>query len=100
MPDTDRPRPKSPLRRIRPATVPPATRSRVALGLTAAAAQGRLMLQMCRDCGAVTYPPREACSACLSERLDWREQTGAGELISDTVLRHSNELYFRERVPL
>jgi NAD(P)-dependent dehydrogenase (short-subunit alcohol dehydrogenase family) len=48
----------------------------------------------------VAYPPREACSACLSERLDWREQDGGGELISDTVLRHSNELYFRERVPL
>ncbi len=91
---------KNPTRRTPLPTVPPGARSRIALGLTAAAAQGRLALQVCRDCGAVQYPPREVCGACLSERLDWRNQAGAGELISDTVLRHSNELYFRERLPL
>ena len=40
-----------------------------------------------------------ACVNCLSHRLEWREVDGAGELISDTVLHHSNELYYRERVP-
>jgi NAD(P)-dependent dehydrogenase (short-subunit alcohol dehydrogenase family) len=37
---------------------------------------------------------------CLSTRLEWTACDGAGELISDTILHHSNELYFRERVPL
>jgi NAD(P)-dependent dehydrogenase (short-subunit alcohol dehydrogenase family) len=37
---------------------------------------------------------------CLSQRLEWRAVDGAGELISDTLLHHSNELYYRERVPL
>ena len=37
---------------------------------------------------------------CLSHRLEWRAADGAGELISETLLHHSNELYFRERVPL
>jgi NAD(P)-dependent dehydrogenase (short-subunit alcohol dehydrogenase family) len=37
---------------------------------------------------------------CLSHRLEWREAGGGGELIADTVLHHSNELYYRERVPL
>jgi NAD(P)-dependent dehydrogenase (short-subunit alcohol dehydrogenase family)/uncharacterized OB-fold protein len=91
---------KTPLRRRPLPTVPPGARSRVALGLTAAAAQGRLALQVCRDCGTVHYPPQEACRQCLSVRLEWRAQDGAGELLSDTVLRHSNELYFRERLPL
>jgi len=35
----------------------------------------------------------------LSHRLDWRAQDGAGELVSETMLRHSNELFFRERMP-
>lgn len=95
-----RPKPRNPTRRPPQPTVPPGGRSRVALGLTAFAAQGRLALQVCRDCGAVHYPPQEACRQCLSARLDWRAHDGAGELISDTVLRHSNELYFRERLPL
>ena len=74
-------------------------RSRVALGLTAAAARGRFELQVCRDCGTVQYPPREACRVCLSHRLDWRAQDGGGELVSETLLHHSNELFYRERMP-
>jgi NAD(P)-dependent dehydrogenase (short-subunit alcohol dehydrogenase family)/uncharacterized OB-fold protein len=79
--------------------LPPGNRSRVALGLTAAAARGKFELQVCRDCGTTQYPPREACHACLSQRLDWRAQGGGGELVSETMLRHSNELFYRERVP-
>ncbi len=94
-----RPKRKNPVLRAQAPTLPPAVRSRVALGLTAAAAIGRLELQVCRDCGAVQYPPREACHRCLSERLAWRAQDGAGELVSETVLRHSQELFFRERAP-
>lgn len=94
-----RPKRKNPILRTRLPTLPPAARSRVALGLTAAAAQGRFELQVCRDCGAVQYPPREACRNCLSDRLQWRPQDGRGELISETLVRHSLELFFRERGP-
>jgi NAD(P)-dependent dehydrogenase (short-subunit alcohol dehydrogenase family)/uncharacterized OB-fold protein len=94
-----RPPRKNPILRTRQPMLPPGNRSRVALGLTAAAARGRFELQVCRDCGTVQYPPREACRVCLSQRLDWRLQDGAGELISETLLRHSNELFYRERVP-
>ncbi len=94
-----RPKRKNPLLRTRLPTLPPVARSRVALGLTAAAARGRLELQICVDCGAVQYPPREVCRACLSHRLVWRPQNGAGELISETVLRRAQELFFRERLP-
>jgi NAD(P)-dependent dehydrogenase (short-subunit alcohol dehydrogenase family)/uncharacterized OB-fold protein len=94
-----RPPRKNPILRTRLPTLPPSSRSRVALGLTAAAARGRFELQVCRDCGAVQYPPREACRACLSPRLDWRAQDGRGDLVSETTLRHSHELFFRERMP-
>jgi NAD(P)-dependent dehydrogenase (short-subunit alcohol dehydrogenase family)/uncharacterized OB-fold protein len=94
-----RPRRKNPILRTRQPTTPPAARSRVAHGLTAAAARGVFELQVCRDCGATQYPPREACHACLSDRLVWQEQDGRGELISETMLHLSYELFFRERVP-
>ena len=82
-----------------PTALPPWARSRAALGLTAAAALGRFELQTCEACGAVQYPPREACHRCLSGALRWREQSGAGELIAQTTLHHSNDPYFRERLP-
>ncbi len=94
-----RPRRKNPVLRTRLPNLPPGGRSRVALGLTAAAALGRFELQCCRDCGKVQYPPSEACQVCLSERLQWREQSGAGELLAVTELAHSNDLFFRERLP-
>jgi NAD(P)-dependent dehydrogenase (short-subunit alcohol dehydrogenase family)/uncharacterized OB-fold protein len=94
-----RPPRKNPILRTRVPNLPPGSRSRVALGLTAAAARGHLELQTCRDCGTVQYPPREACRVCLSQRLDWKLQSSAGELLSEATLHHSNELFYRERMP-
>ncbi|RST50612.1 SDR family NAD(P)-dependent oxidoreductase [Variovorax sp. MHTC-1] len=94
-----RPKRKNPVLRTRQMNLPPGSRGRVALGITAAAAEGRFELQTCEDCATVQYPPREACHKCLSPRLNWREQTGEGELISSTTLHHSNDLFFRERLP-
>ncbi len=94
-----RPRRKNPILRTRQPTLPPAARSRVALGLTAAAARGRFALQVCLDCGTVQYPPREVCRECLSHRLVWRPQDGRGELVTETILRNAQELFFRERLP-
>lgn len=90
---------KNPVLRTRQINLPPWARGRVALGLTAAAAEGRFALQRCADCDAVQYPPRAACHRCLSPRLPWREQDGAGELLSATTLAHSNDLFFSERLP-
>ncbi|MBV6305498.1 SDR family NAD(P)-dependent oxidoreductase [Candidimonas humi] len=94
-----RPPKKNPMARTRQPTLPPATRSRRALGLTAAAAAGRFDLQTCADCGTVQYPPREVCRNCLSEHLEWRAVDPAGTLLASTTLHHSNDLYFRERLP-
>ena len=99
-PPTTQTQRKNPVLRTPRMTLPPVGRSRVALGLTAAAAQSsRLHLQVCGDCGQPQYPPREACGHCLSDRLQWREQPAGGTLIAQTTLRHSNHLYFKERLP-
>ena len=41
-------------------------------------------LQVCKDCDAVQYPPREICRTCLSHRLVWRTQRSTGQLLTDT----------------
>ncbi len=80
-------------------TRPPETRSRAALGLSAAAAEGRFALQVCDDCQAVQYPPRDACCECLSTDLTWSDVDPAGTILAETTVRTSVRLYFRERTP-
>lgn len=94
-----KPKRKNPVLRTRQMNLPPVARGRVALGITAAAAEGRFELQVCDDCGVVQYPPRAACHKCLSQNFTWLEQSGDGELLSATTLHHSNDLFFRERLP-
>ncbi|HEU5294754.1 MAG TPA: SDR family NAD(P)-dependent oxidoreductase [Burkholderiaceae bacterium] len=98
-PPLARPKRKNPVLRTRQLNLPPAARSRIALGLTAAAAMGRFELQQCDECGQVLYPPREACPRCAGARLRWRQSSGGGELLAGTTLHHSNDLFFRERLP-
>jgi NAD(P)-dependent dehydrogenase (short-subunit alcohol dehydrogenase family)/uncharacterized OB-fold protein len=94
-----RPPRKNPVLRTRLPVLPPWQRSRIALGLTAGAAVGRFELQVCAKCGTTQYPPREACVRCLGTELAWRRQPGTGELIASTLLRHSHDVFFRERLP-
>lgn len=94
-----KPKRKNPVLRTQQMNLPPWARGRIALGMTAAAAEGRFELQVCRDCSAVQYPPREACHRCLSARLQWRAQSGEGTLLGTTTLHHSNDPFFRERLP-
>ena len=93
------PKRKNPVLRTQQMNLPPGARGRVALGITTAAAEGRFELQTGADCGAVQYPPRETGHKCLSPRLNWREQGGEGLLLGSTTLHHSNDLFFRERLP-
>ncbi|WP_459617155.1 SDR family NAD(P)-dependent oxidoreductase [Bordetella sp. 2513F-2] len=94
-----RPPRKDPMARTRQPTLPPGSRSRLALHLTAAAAEGRFVLQQCAACGTVQYPPREVCGHCLEADPPWREVSPLGRLLASTTLHHSNDLYFRERLP-
>lgn len=90
---------KDPMARTRQPTQPPGLRSRTALGLAAAAAEGEFRLQVCACCDTVQYPPREVCVSCLSEQLRWQPVSPRGRLLVSTTLHHSNDLYFRERLP-
>jgi uncharacterized OB-fold protein len=52
-----------------------------------AAADGRLVMQKCRDCGAWVWCPRPACGECGSASLAWTELSGRGTIFAFTVIR-------------
>ena len=93
------PKRKDPVKRTRLPTRPPGNRSREAQGLAAMAARGRFALQTCAGCGAAHYPPRQICSRCLGDALEWRDAADGGRLLAETTLRHANDLFFRDRLP-
>jgi uncharacterized OB-fold protein len=60
---------------------------------TAALAEGRFLLQHCRDCGATRHPPALVCAGCGSAALDWREASGQGSVYSTTTVRERDGAY-------
>jgi uncharacterized OB-fold protein len=65
------------------------------------AADGKLALQHCTACGTVQYPPRELCSVCLADHLEWRvTDAEGGEVLAATTLHRSHEAAFRDDLPL
>ncbi len=53
----------------------------------AAADEGRLLVKACADCGEAFHYPRALCPFCRSDRTEWHEASGKGEIYAFTVLR-------------
>ena len=53
----------------------------------AAAAEGKLLLKRCTDCGRFHFYPRALCPFCFSECLEWTQAKGIGEIYSYSVTR-------------
>ncbi len=90
---------KNPLAVTRLPLLPPAGPSRGAIKLATKAGQGRFALPVCAACGAVSYPVRDVCGACLGE-LAWQDVPDGGTVLARTVLRASGDVYFRQRLPV
>jgi uncharacterized protein len=52
-----------------------------------AAAEGRLVVQRCAECGLHVFRPQIACTRCLSTSLEWTEATGRGVVNSFSIVR-------------
>jgi hypothetical protein len=48
-------------------------------------AEGRFVIQHCRQCHRWTWPVRPLCSGCHGEDLAWEEPSGTGEVYSWVV---------------
>ena len=45
----------------------------------------RLLIQQCDTCQLYRFPPSPLCPACLSSLATWREDAGAGEVVTFCV---------------
>ncbi|MCX6649485.1 MAG: Zn-ribbon domain-containing OB-fold protein [Candidatus Bathyarchaeota archaeon] len=61
-------------------------------------AQGKLMGNRCKSCGEYHIPPRQICSKCGSQQLEWHEFKGEGVLEAVTLNR-APSTPFRGRGP-
>jgi hypothetical protein len=52
-----------------------------------AAAQGRLLVKRCSDCGQQHHYPRAMCPFCASDQTEWTEASGAGTIYSFAVAK-------------
>lgn len=54
-----------------------------------AAAEDRLVRQVCQACGTNVFSPRIACPACQGTALDWVDSDGRGTVNSHTVVHRA-----------
>jgi uncharacterized OB-fold protein len=66
----------------RPIGMPDPVVAPINQGMWTAAAEGRLDVQRCADCGAHRYPPTDGCYRCASLRWDWSTLPGTGTIYS------------------
>ena len=57
-----------------------------------AAAQGKLLIKRCADCGEFHYYPRPLCPFCFSERTEWVEAKGTGSIYTFSVTRRADPI--------
>jgi uncharacterized OB-fold protein len=55
-----------------------------------AAAEGRLVIQRCVECGTLRHPPAPMCGACGSLQWDTAESSGRGRIVSWISSLHPN----------
>jgi uncharacterized OB-fold protein len=65
----------------------------------AAAKRRELVVQRCAGCGALRFPPRELCSACLACDATWVPVSGRGEVFSYNVMHQVYHPGFAADVP-
>jgi uncharacterized OB-fold protein len=53
-----------------------------------AAAQHRLVVPRCVQCGTFRFPPSPFCWRCRAQEVDWVERPGQGVVYSFTVVWH------------
>ena len=58
-----------------------------------------LRVQRCTGCGALRFPARAICSACLSSKVEWAPVSGRGEVFSFNVMHQVYHPGFAEEVP-
>lgn len=63
------------------------------------AKEGRLLIQVCKECDSRIFYPRKFCPDCWSERLDWIEASGRGTVFTYSTAYDMVEPKFTDELP-
>ena len=64
-----------------------------------AAAEGRLVVKRCPECGMLRYPPGAACPWCSALGSEWVEVSGRGTIYSYEIVTQAIQPGFADWVP-
>ncbi|MEN5066477.1 Zn-ribbon domain-containing OB-fold protein [Achromobacter aegrifaciens] len=64
-----------------------------------AAKESRLVIQQCACCKTRQFYPREFCTTCLSDSIEWIDSAGLGTVYTYTVNRRPSNAALSEKVP-
>lgn len=64
-----------------------------------AAAEDRLTLRKCSDCGAVHFMPRLLCPECWSDKIAQIDASGRGTVHSFSIIRRASDPAFAQLCP-
>jgi uncharacterized protein len=82
---------------------PPASLAPVTDPLTApfwdAARRGRLVIQRCRDCGELRWPPLVGCPECRGRDTTWDEVAPSGTIWSFVVYHRAFAAALKDEIP-
>jgi len=73
-------------RRFFPDGMPPPLANATTLPWWEAAAEHRLVVQRCSDCGHTRHPPAPICPECRGDAAEWLDLPGGGELYTYTIM--------------
>jgi uncharacterized OB-fold protein len=61
--------------------------------------QGKLVVQACKKCGYLRWPPGPLCNECLSPDTEWKELSPTGRLWSYAVYHRAMNPRFKDQIP-
>jgi len=64
-----------------------------------AAREKRLLIRLCKACGAKHFLPRYLCPVCWSDQLDWIESKGQGTIHSSSIVHRASLPSFASQTP-
>lgn len=61
--------------------------------------EGKLLIQVCKDCDSFIFYPRKFCPGCWSANLDWVEASGRGTVFTFSTAYDMVEPKFMDELP-
>jgi uncharacterized OB-fold protein len=63
------------------------------------AKDGKVIVQACKKCGYLRWPPGPLCNECLSDETEWREVRPTGTLWSYAIYHRAMNPRFKDQIP-